>query len=366
MQKPIVIYTGSDFHLFHPKTPTKKICDEIRKYILSIEDADIFIIAGDFFDRLSTIPKEESAEAEIIIYEILKWAKEKDVLVRVLEGTPSHDWKQSRWFTRINTLSGIHADVGYFDTLDIEYIKRYDLHVLYIPDEWDEPDNTLDQVKRLMISKGLEQVDIAVMHGQFHYQLPHVARAPKHNEEEYLKLVKYFITIGHVHKHSTLDRIFAQGSFSRLAHGEEEPKGFYRFVIHPDGLLESNFIENKDALLYITIDITDLSVEESYRYIEERLQSIPEMQHVRIQAYSDHPVLKNIDTLIKRYPLYRWSSKIEKRKEEILEREEIIFQEYQPLVIHENNIKDLLRDRLINKGIDSKMIEDALLLIEGG
>lgn len=359
MKKDLVVGFISDIHLYHTRTPTRKICEELRHYFnLDNKDMDILFIAGDMFDRLSTVPKEQVSESYFLIYDLLKWAKETDTQIRILEGTPSHDWKQSKSFLTINEISGIKADIAYFPELSIEYNEKFDIYCLYVPDEWNAKcEDTLEEVKTLMKNKGIEKVDISIMHGQFHYQLPEIARAPKHNEEEYLKLTKYYISIGHVHKHSTLDRIIAQGSFSRLSHGEEEPKGYVKAQLKTNGEMSYTFIENTLAPIYKDIDIRDYNIHQAMSYILTICDTLPEASHVRLIVMQDHPLAKNMDELIKSYPLFKWSQKvILKEKEEITSSVED-FSHYEAIMLTKDNIIPKLMERLRLKNLSLDHIE---------
>ena len=101
-----------------------------------------------------------------------------------------------------------------------------------------------------------EEVDIAIMHGQFHYQFPRIKLDSSHDEQEYLNMVKHYIHIGHIHTHSSYDRIIAQGSFDRIAHGEEENKGCV--VAKIDTTNRENdewmFLVNDKAMRFITLN----------------------------------------------------------------------------------------------------------------
>lgn len=117
-----------------------------------------------------------------IFRKFLRFCKKYNAQLRILEGTPGHDWKQSRRFELINEEAKLEVDLKYFDTLSIEYNDVTDLYVLYVPDEWEEnPEETLSQVKDLLIANNIDKVDIAVMHDNFEYQLPEIAKAPKHS-----------------------------------------------------------------------------------------------------------------------------------------------------------------------------------------
>lgn len=355
----------SDIHLFHPKTVTSKIVEELKYYFDDSLNVDIVYIGGDFFDRLSSLPKDIAVDAHDCIYYLLKWCKKTDTQLRVLEGTPSHDWRQSKWFITINTLSGINADVEYIPDLSIEYNERYDIYTLYVPDEWNSDTSvTLNEVKTLLKNKGIEKVDLSIMHGQFHYQLPEIAKAPKHDENEYLNLTRYYISIGHVHRHSTYDRIIAQGSFSRLIHGEEEAKGFVIATIYKSGDMMYEFVENTLATKYIDIDLTNVSIEDSNALIASKIKGLPEFSYIRLITLDTHPYAKNLDTIIRQYSNYKFSPiKVISTKVEDNTPVES-FSNYNVVQITKDNLSTLLLNRLSEKGIDKEDIELAQSILQ--
>ena len=57
--------------------------------------------------------------------------------------------------------------------------------------------------------------------------------------------------MGHIHRPSHRANIYYCGSFDRMVHGEEEPKGFYTFTYQNKWI--SKFHENTDAYKFITI-----------------------------------------------------------------------------------------------------------------
>lgn len=363
------IACASDIHFFHPKTLTRDIVDELKnKFNSQKTDLDILFLAGDVFDRISTLPKEQVALALDFINYILRWAKETDTQIRILEGTPSHDWKQSEWFIKINELANIQADCKYFKNLEIEYNSRYGIYVLYVPDEWEaDTADTLKQVKDLMKAKNLDKIDLAIMHGQFHYQLPEIARAPKHDESEYLSLVKYFIFIGHVHKHSFYERIIAQGSFSRLCHGEEEPKGYVEAILNKNGEMSWEFIENELATKYISVDVTGEKLDRAYSLIDEKISNLEEGSNVRVIAENTHPIIRDLDSLIRKYPLLKWASKIidlDKKKD--TEKEESLLTERTGVIqLTRENIVAKLLERLAAKETPASVLEKAESVLVG-
>ena len=356
----------SDIHLGHPNTPTKETIDKLDLAFPDKNETgelDIIFMAGDVFDRLMHVPDESVLEARLWINRFLRMCARRDIVVRVLEGTPSHDWGQSELFESINRIGQIEADVVYQDKLCIEHIERFDIHVLYVPDEWEfETDETWRQVTQLLQDHGLEKVDFAIMHGAFSYQFPAHLDIPTHSEERYLSVVRHYIFIGHVHTHSTYDRILAGGSFDRLCHGEEEPKGHLRATIRAKGDDEILFVPNDLAKRYVTINCHGLAIDEALTHIEQQID-LPVDSHVRIQANKEDPIVSSLDTLKKQYPQFHWSSKISTDKTSA--RETLVDQraKYKGIDINRENIANLVKERLEAKTQDPALLERSQTLL---
>lgn len=363
--KELSIASVSDIHTGHARTPTRHILDNLRTAFPAnseTKDLDIIFIAGDFFDRLLKFPDPVIPDIELWIHELLSMAKKFDIVIRVLEGTPSHDWKQSAVFERINENSKIGCNLKYIDKLWIEYIPELEINVLYIPDEWsDSTESTLSQVRELMTSKGLLSVDYAIMHGQFPHQLPHIAKAPKHNPDAYLQLVDKLIFIGHDHHFSVHERIISHGSFDRLSHGEEEPKGHVRAKVRSGHDYDLVFVENKNAKIYKTVDCKDWSVEESLRQLKSIVEVLPLESNVRVKCYKNSPLAENVAVLERTWPGINWSKKVEETDgDEIENSPDVLTQDdFIPIEITKDNIQDLVMSKLTSKTNDPLYLEIA-------
>jgi DNA repair exonuclease SbcCD nuclease subunit len=364
---PLRIAVISDIHLGHPTTSTRSIIDNLRKAFPDnpeTADLDIIFLAGDVFDSRLNLPQDEVWEIKVWVGQFLRLCSKHDIMVRVLKGTSSHDWDQSKIFENTNHVAEIGADLKYIDDLSIEYIERYGISVLYVPDDLEGgPDKTLSRVHSLLAAKAMTQVDYAIMHGQFEYQLPEHVKAPKHSSAEYRKIVKRLIFIGHVHTYSSfMDFIFAQGSFDRLSHGQEEAKGHLRAKIYEDHF-EMTFVENTSAKRYVTIDLNGFTSEESIERIDKVISTLPSDSHVRLRAKPGHPVVSNIFEIMKRHPTFHWVTKEDKEKE--VEEETIEDEiEFVAIQITPSNITGMLLDRLMKRAASTELITLSSSIIE--
>lgn len=307
----------SDIHLGHNINKTDNIVTNLRyffhTYHKQLKNLNMIFLAGDIFDKLLVNSGNDYILAMNWLTELVLYCKKHNIILRILEGTPSHDWKQMSSFSNIIKDLNVEIDYKYVDTLDIEYISKYNLYILYIPDEYKHNANdTLKDVKKILKKMNLTQVDIAIMHGQFHYQLP-ITLESSHNENEYLSLVKYYIHIGHIHTHSVKDRIIAQGSFDRLAHNEEENKGGVLVNI-TDNNKQWWFLNNAKAMIFKTYRIEDNDLETVILYLDKELKKLPVNSNVRLIIKDDDFITKNATSIKLRYT--RVNIKFQKLKQD--------------------------------------------------
>lgn len=335
----------SDIHLGHNINKTDNIITNLKFFFITyhkqFKNLNMIFLAGDIFDKLLVNSGNDYIQAMNWLTYLVRYCQKHNITLRVLEGTPSHDWKQMSAFSNIINDLNISVDYKYIDTLYIEYITKFNLYVLYIPDEYkNNAKDTYKEVKKLLEKMNLKQVDIAIMHGQFNYQLP-IKLDSSHNEEDYLGIVKYFINIGHIHTHSVRGRIIAQGSFDRLAHGEEENKG--GVLIHLSDTNQSWwFLNNDKAMIFKTYNIEDNNLEAIVKYLDKELKQYPVNSNIRLIIKDDEFIIKNATSLKMRY--HRVNLKIQKSKqvEEIKQKiieEEVMINSFN---ITKDNIEELM------------------------
>jgi succinate dehydrogenase flavin-adding protein (antitoxin of CptAB toxin-antitoxin module) len=353
--------SASDIHLGGKRTDTRHIIKNLRAAFPDNEETaqlDLICLAGDVFDTLLNLNDNDLMEIDLWVGYMLRLCVKYDIILYVLEGTPSHDWWQSARFLTINEVAGIGAKLRYVKDISVEYEPDLDIWVGFVPDESaPTTDQTLSQFKALLEAKGQDKVDVMFMHGQFEYQLPPVVKAPKHSSVEYLALVRYIISIGHVHVYSSYERIYAQGSFDRLSHGEEDPKGHIRATLYntPDYDYEVVFVENEGAKKFVTVYVGDMPVDDALIVIERKVRELPFDSSVRIEAAKDHPLFSDMESLIRMYPMFTWAKKpIDKEEEENeLEDDETVFV---PITINRDNITKLLLERLASRGLPADIL----------
>lgn len=353
-------FVFSDQHMGHRNN--KSICKNTIEYFMDnkemLSKCDIIFTNGDEYDHLLPNNSDENIEVVNTWIYIAMFCKTHNIKLRALEGTPSHSFKQMRLLETTLDKYKINIDFKYYSEISIEYIKEYDINVLYIPDEMNHnAADTFKYVKELMISKGISKVDLTMMHGQFHYQLP-VTSEVSHNENDYLSITRYYIHIGHVHKFSVFKRIIANGSTDRISHGEEEDKGAVFVTIYNDDKMLYKFVVNKLAITFKTVRFKTEDIKELEQILIKELKGLRPKSFVRLMTHRDNPILKTFKVLKKRLSKFNVSKDYtdgkNKRKaitESIKENIEFPIVEIKP-----DNIIDLVHDKLKDKDIDVNIL----------
>lgn len=357
----------SDIHLGHPNTPTLEMIANLKAAIpdnAETAEIDMIVLAGDVFDSLLSLSGDDIWEIKIWVNHLLRLCKKHDIVLRVLEGTPSHDWKQSQLFPFINKIAKIGTDLKYVKDLSIEYIERFGITVLYVPDEWAATtDHTLSQVHDLLRENNLTQVDYAFMHGSFDFQIPKGLNLPHHCSAAYLMIVKEHIFIGHEHTFSQFQHITAQGSFDRTAHGQEEPKGHVRFTRFPNGEKSLVFVETENAKKYVTVRCLGMNLDQTLEEVGRRVSKLPPGSFVRVESETSNPVFANMMMLSRHWPTFHWTKLprgIDAQHVEVIDDTDV----YVPITLTKDNLADQLMDRLVAAAIPKDILAIAATIMK--
>jgi hypothetical protein len=365
----------SDVHLGHKRTKTAFIINNLNKHLVTdafMSSIDILFIVGDLYDDLLATYSEDYQLIGSWEARLLRKAHRYGVQVRLVEGTKSHDRGQGVQMVTINEAYkkiGKGVDLKYITDLSIEYIEKWGLHVLYVPDDLSpNPQDTLDQVRALLREHKITKVDLAMMHGQFPHQIPAgIGHIPMHDDEAYSELAR-LIFIGHIHTSTVYKNIYAQGSVDRLSHAEEEPKGFFRAVMGPDHYTVT-FIENTGAAIYKTVTCDQDSVAENLIKIGEFVKDIPDGANLRIEANVGNPIFENMALIKERWPMYAWTdikrNKDKKEAKPLLDHKLV----YVPVTLDRQTLHPTLMGRIMQKKYDPAVVAlcDTLLgQITGG
>lgn len=345
----------SDIHLGHVKNSTKDILSALLRFFTKYKDeiikTDIIFISGDIFDRLLPSNSKEMVSIMNWMASLLLFCKKSGIKLRVLEGTPGHDFKQMRLFdTIVKGLDIEDEDYRYFDILDIEFMDDLGVSILYLPDEWSESsEETFRLVKEKLKEHALEKVDIIIMHGVFKYQIPQYESDTFHLEENYLNIVNYTINNGHVHFHSQYEKILVPGSFDRLTHSDDDlKKGGLLVTLERENKFTYKFLENLNAMIFKTIDITNLDMAKLDKELK-KLSDLNKTVHVRLLTKdSDDKIIFTFNAFKEKYPNLHFTS-ITKTKKDKTGKEKPILEskrDIRVLKLDENRIRSLIDEML--------------------
>lgn len=357
----------TDIHFGHNKVSTLHIAGNITTMILDNErdiakNIDILFLGGDEFEDLLTVDSEDFKVAIDFFVFLSKFCARNKIKIRCIEGTNSHSYKQMKTVASV-IMSEPNIDFKYIEDLDIEYIPDLDINVLYVPDELNGNNSeiTTKQIKKLLFSKKIEKVDVAVTHGFYTYHLPMVKSKSAHIEEEFLSFTKHFIYNGHIHTHSVYDRIITTGGPDRTRHGEEEDKGMIFSIIDTK---DSNkdmyrFIVNKNAKIFKTIKVETDSLIELKELLKKELRNIPRESYIRLHVTDENNLIKNnLLELKKTFKHYIFTEeKISKSKISIMDNKLLEKKTIETINIDRNNIIPLIMDRVGDKVIGNDIME---------
>lgn len=333
----------SDIHLFNNNTPVTHIMDTLDKHVFNpkvLVEVDAVAISGDLFDKWVKLVNGG------IFFEwtqrALQVLKDTNTVLRILEGTPSHDWKQAQFIVDINTHTGINADIHYITELSIVDDPILGI-VAYIPDECrSSPEKILSDLKEMMTTRGISQVDFIIAHGFFDFQLP-PNQTSGMDSKAMSDMTKHLIICGHDHRRKAHLKVRVPGSWDRIAHGEEGDKGGI-VIDFNDKECREYFLKNPDALPYVKFSYLDMSDEEILQRIDSDLDSVPK-GYIRFELNDDTTLKGYISDLIKKE---KANLDVVYKSTKVDELEDVVFKlEGATLHVTPDNIANVILDELV-------------------
>lgn len=257
-----VIISDQHFGVIDPKKLLKEHETSFFQYISSLEELDIIIITGDYFDKNLHLNDVSSMYAMMCMKTILYFAKKYNAKVRIVYGTESHECNQYSIFNLYSQAYSQEIDFKVVSFASEEELLP-GINVLYIPEEYiydkkeyyDEflsKENHYDYIFGHGVIQ--EVMTNAVRHSSKNKESDNIrAKVPVFSSAELSYACKGQVFFGHYHENTNMnDKVFYVGSYSRWIFGEEKPKGFYH-ITHNNDKYNAEFIENIDADKYITL-----------------------------------------------------------------------------------------------------------------
>lgn len=307
----------SDVHLGHDRVRCHKMIADLEFFLPPerLTAIDFIIITGDLFDQRLPHDGDDAYLIGRWMERLLRLCVIHNVKIRILEGTPSHDQKQSRWMLTYNDIMGLGADVKYYEDLSIDELFPGGPTALYIPDEVNHDANrTWVEVNELMRDRAMDKVNFIFSHGFYQFQTP-ASVISSHNEERYESICTDLIVNGHDHTHKVKGKVRVPGSPDRHMMGQEEDKGFLQFSYSKTrGVFDELFVINHRAVIFTTLDVvgkTQVEVEK----ILTALEDAPDGSNFRLKVSRLDESYANFARLKARFPHFKLSNQsVESKK----------------------------------------------------
>lgn len=309
----------------------------------------MIVIPGDLFDQPVDFSCEDVDAVCLWLLRLMHFCHNNGIVLRVMEGTPSHDSKQSK-ITKILEAQVPGLDFKYISDITVEHIDKLGVDVLYVPDRIRPNERqSFADAKQLMSEQGLDKVDITFTHGMYRHHAEYKINPDHlHFEEDYLSITRHFIHNGHIHTPTTHDRVLTHGSFDRLKQGEEHAKGGIIATIYDDPSKDTHvFVENKLAQKYVRVRLRSMDVDACLKKIDRAISQLPSRSYVEICAKSTHPLIAGFAELKASYPsVFMSKDTSDSDKAKTVSTKEEKQNEYVPLIIDPSNIVDLILSNL--------------------
>ena len=300
---PLFIASISDIH-FGAMDPDRLYNELVEMFLkpISESDLDLVMLCGDYWDKKLILTDRSAILGINFLTELIKVCKNKNIKIRLLKGTFTHD---------LNQLESFRSFIDY-DTFNIintvteEEIKGN--KILYVPEEY--PENKEEFYKDYFNDEKKNYYDMIFGHGTIEFQAwqsqlieseKPIKSAPVFNEEYLMQFSKGPIVYGHIHVATSYkNKIYYCGSFSRFAHNEEKEKGFLT-IEYDNGKYSVDFQENTLAQKFIKLNFESFG--KSNETFEDKLEALKcfinkiydEVSAIKIEFLPDYATKNSLE-----------------------------------------------------------------------
>jgi hypothetical protein len=250
---------------------------------LKNNEVHILNLNGDYFDRKLTATEPAIFYAITFFDDMMKICVEKNIKVRIILGTRSHDLNQyttlfQHYFTRSD------LDIKYISEVQEEELLG--VKILYLPEEYPEDEKEYYKeykTKSYNIIHGHGMWDFVAFTGPIDEEKTGVRGAPIFVYEEWKNTIKNGLAIfGHIHKRQNHHNVYYSGSFTAWGYGDVSSKGFTAYEIDTDkNIWNFKYIDNPLAPKYESVsvkeifkgkDLSKLTIEEIQKSLNEQIE----------------------------------------------------------------------------------------------
>lgn len=291
------IVAAGDFHFGNPRIKPDELYEKIKKYFYpEVLKSHLVLLTGDTYDQLTTVNSSANRYVAKFIKDLFTMSAKFGIQIRILHGTYTHDRDQVAIFnslmlpdTRAKVIDEIYAEeISDFRNGNESITDK--LRILYIPDNlpYKKSDDVIIHARKVFSLVGWQKADLVLGHGTFSHALPcDVEHGPAcmYTIEQFEDITEENapIVMGHIHTPSRKKNVYYCGSFERMSHGEEEPKGYFTFSREND-IWNAKFIRNEDATLFTTLtvqeDTPDKAASTFVKFVSENFPT--KTGHIRV------------------------------------------------------------------------------------
>lgn len=278
MKQSLVVVTIGDIHFgaMDSKVLLKELKDEFITKLKSMPIIDMIVITGDLYDHKLSLNSNHTKASFSFLRELCDMAVQKDIAIRVVKGTLSHDNDQ------LDNLY-MFADVCNFKVINqVEGEYYRGCNILYMPEEYIDGDcNYYDgewAKSKWDLIFGHGMIKDATFVATKQESAITMKKAIILKTELLLNICKGIIMFGHIHTPGIYrKRFYYGGSFSRWCFGEEEDKGFNIIYYNPEypDRTKVEFMVNKSARIFdtVTLDVSNSNID----YVTDMIKNAIDM-----------------------------------------------------------------------------------------
>jgi len=351
----VVIIT--DLHFDVPSVPVEVLIKHLNKWLHEnreiIKEADLFIINGDVFHRAVTLMNSNIIDIVNWMVDLLTICKRYNLIVRILDGTCSHDYHQSKIFNPLFKALEL-PNAKFISDITVENISGFDIG--WIPDNKGTANSVKRQLINAMSMKNVTMLDLLNIHSAFAFNLPPQALSKNTlDEESFTELVTGVILNGHIHTPMKYkDKIITIGSFGTYNHGEEVDKGGLLLTLFKkdnETTYTSKFLKNQNVTVFKTINLSSKRYDTIPKAVT-RINNViapllrdREYINVRLILQPNHPLLLTKSTAVLPDGLINWKFERVKDKNKDIRVDDLNGEiEEEHMTITRSNIIEVLND----------------------
>jgi DNA repair exonuclease SbcCD nuclease subunit len=242
---------------------SKRLFEELHQFTdyISENPIDAVVFAGDYFDAKLSVGDLATFYAMSFFQQVFNICKSKNIPIRMIQGTRSHDLNQLSLFEPFTHEKDV--DFKIYETVKVENLLG--LNILFVPEEY--PEN----FEEYYADYKKEKFNIIFGHGTWDFlsfgaekkEKPRGVRsAPVFVFDDWKDAIgDGLVVFGHIHGRNIFEeKVYYPGSFTRWSYGERGDRGFS--VVDYD--LESNtwkveMINNTEAPEFNATSVKELA-----------------------------------------------------------------------------------------------------------